>query len=176
MNKQIWSKETIAKIQMLVVSALTRTFGYRADIDDMKQEAFLRIVMNKDKLPDGGICCAYIKVMARNAAFDLLRKQKGEPPINDMWSLEEADLDEQHMFHIATPSYVPIYSDPFLVREAERVVAEMTPRHREVIQLKAEGFNYGQIAKELNISVGTVRSRLHYAKKQGMTKLESFMN
>ena len=43
---------------------------------------------------------------------------------------------------------------------------ELSPEHRAVIQLREfEGLDYAAIAKATGCSIGTVMSRLHYARK-----------
>ena len=40
----------------------------------------------------------------------------------------------------------------------------LSPAYRQTVALRLQGdLNYEQIAGELNVSVGTVKSRLHYA-------------
>jgi RNA polymerase sigma-70 factor (ECF subfamily) len=42
----------------------------------------------------------------------------------------------------------------------------LSPEHRAVIQLREfEGLEYAEIAKVVGCSMGTVMSRLHYARK-----------
>ncbi len=61
-------------------------------------------------------------------------------------------------------------ADPvFLVEETEQIercLNEITPEHREVLILRfVEDMSYDEIAQMLDCQLGTVRSRIHYAKR-----------
>ena len=54
-----------------------------------------------------------------------------------------------------------------LRRKLRRAISQLSPSHQEVVTLcDIAGMSYPEIAKILNISEGTLRSRLHYAHKQ----------
>src|SRR5436305_8397291 len=55
----------------------------------------------------------------------------------------------------------------------DRAIAQLSPEHRAVILMKEiEEMQYHEIAEALGCSIGTVMSRLFYARK----KLKNFMN
>ena len=57
--------------------------------------------------------------------------------------------------------------------EIDAAIAELSPEHRSVILLKEiEGLSYKEIAAEMGSSVGTVMSRLFYARKNLQTLLQ----
>ena len=58
-------------------------------------------------------------------------------------------------------------------RRIEAAIDELSEEHREVILLKeVQGCRYQEIADILDISMGTVMSRLFYARKKLQTLLE----
>jgi RNA polymerase sigma-70 factor (ECF subfamily) len=53
-------------------------------------------------------------------------------------------------------------------------INDLTPDHKAVIVLRAmEGLSYKEISRILGCSEGTVMSRLHYARKRLLEKLDS---
>ncbi|MGB0344687.1 MAG: sigma factor-like helix-turn-helix DNA-binding protein [Coraliomargarita sp.] len=53
----------------------------------------------------------------------------------------------------------------------------MSPKHRTVVILhEIEGLEHAAIAEVTKTSVGTVRSRLHYAKQQLQSYLQDYLN
>jgi RNA polymerase sigma-70 factor (ECF subfamily) len=57
-------------------------------------------------------------------------------------------------------------------RRIDGAIAQLTPEHRAVILMKEiEGMQYHEIAESLGCSIGTVMSRLFYARK----KLQSLL-
>jgi RNA polymerase sigma-70 factor (ECF subfamily) len=60
------------------------------------------------------------------------------------------------------------------LEELQRCLHELTPDHREVLLLRYfEEMNYDEIAQVTNCSMGTVRSRIHYAKRALRRALEN---
>ena len=58
----------------------------------------------------------------------------------------------------------------------ERALQSISPEHRSIIVLReVEGLSYDEIAAVLKIGLGTVMSRLHYARARLRTALESFV-
>ena len=54
-----------------------------------------------------------------------------------------------------------------------RCLAKLNPDHKEVLLLRfLEQMSYEQIAKVIDCSIGTVRSRIHYAKIALRKKME----
>ena len=57
-------------------------------------------------------------------------------------------------------------------RRVEEAFSELSPEHRAVIVLKEiEDLSYQEIARQLDCSLGTVMSRLFYARKKLQTLL-----
>ena len=54
---------------------------------------------------------------------------------------------------------------------------KLSPKHRTVVILhEIEGLEHAAIAEVTKTSVGTVRSRLHYAKQQLQSYLQDYLN
>lgn len=57
----------------------------------------------------------------------------------------------------------------FAKKVSSKVLKKLTKTHREVLRMRElKGMAYAEIAKKLNISVGTVMSRLYYARKNAL--------
>lgn len=64
-----------------------------------------------------------------------------------------------------------------LGRFLEETLAQLPAEQREILRLReVERLDYEQIADQLNISSGTVRSRLHRARRSARQKLSSALN
>ena len=58
-------------------------------------------------------------------------------------------------------------SDEELRVRIDEAIGRLSPEHRAVIILREiEGFDYAEIGERMEISVGTVMSRLFYARKK----------
>jgi RNA polymerase sigma-70 factor (ECF subfamily) len=120
--------------------------------DDLLQEVWFEVYRGVARLADPGAFPAWLYRLARRRALRELRKKR-----QPRCSLDGIDVAEEEE------------DDDFSAEDAERVHAalgRLAPEHREVLLLRFfEGMAYEEIACVTGCHLGTVRSRLHYAKR-----------
>lgn len=133
---------------------LRRLVPQEADAWDALQRTWLAAFRDVRHLKEPRALRAWLYRVARNQAASHCRKELGHRSRVD----EEVDPDQ-----IAESDWIPT------VDEAERVhmaLASLSVRHREVITLHfLEQMPLEEIAEVTSTPVGTVKSRLHYAKR-----------
>lgn len=137
-----------------------------ADATDIAQDAFVRAWNSIGKFKRNASFYTWIYRITTNLCIDFARKRKRQPTAE----FEETIERETDANVVRPPS-----SNPSPRLEAERgelrqqideALAQLSPDHRAVIQLREfEGMDYATMAKALKCSIGTVMSRLHYARK-----------
>ena len=119
---------------------------------DLLQEVWFDVYRGVARLAHPGAFPAWLYQIARHRALGELRKRR--QPVS---SLDGVDLAEEEE------------DDDFSAEDAERVHAalgQLAPEHREVLLLRfVEGMAYEDIARVTGCRLGTVRSRIHYAKR-----------
>lgn len=120
--------------------------------DDLLQEVWLDVFRQLPRLNDARAFTAWVYQIARGKALLDLRKNGRMPqPTENLESLASADE--------------PVFS----AEDAQRVHAgldRLNDEQREVLLLRfLEELSYEQIGRVIGCPVGTVRSRLHYAKR-----------
>lgn len=123
------------------------------DVDDHLQEIWLDVHRGIARLTEPAAFAAWLYRIARNRAYRVLRKRR-EPPR----SLDGIDLpakeDDDTRWSAEDAQYIHAALD------------SLAAEHREVLLLRfIEEMNYEDIARVTDCPVGTVRSRLHYAKR-----------
>jgi len=130
--------------------------------DDLLQEVWCDVFRSLGRLLDPSAFAAWIYRIARDRAWRCLRQR----------SLPTATLEG---VEIAAADDVP--DEAFVMEDARAVRAaldRLAPEHREVLVLRfVEQMKYDQIAAVVGRPAGTVRSRLHYAKRALREALES---
>jgi RNA polymerase sigma-70 factor (ECF subfamily) len=130
---------------------LARMIGDDHAADDLLQEVWFEVYRGLARLADPGAFPAWVYCIARRRALRELRKKR--QTLSSLEGVEVAEDDEED----------------FSAEDAERVhsaLGRVAPVHREVLLLRFfEGMAYEDIARVTGCSVGTVRSRLHYAKR-----------
>jgi RNA polymerase sigma-70 factor (ECF subfamily) len=129
------------------------------DADDVLQEVWLDVFRSIAKLVDAAAFRAWLYQVARARALKQFRKRR-----LNFQPLEEAEAADAAR------------NTETLTAEAAKIIHEAIDKlpaaQREVVVLRyIENMSYEEIARIVDCQVGTVRSRLHYAKQTLRTQL-----
>ena len=135
------------------------------DALDMSQEAFLKAYIQLASFHGRSRFSVWMYRLTYNLCIDFLRKKPKSP---DM-SLTYQD-DGNNIEDIDIPDMRNLPEDVLLREETKQVISEsideLGPSHREILVMReVTGMAYSDIAGILNISEGTVKSRLSRARK-----------
>jgi RNA polymerase sigma-70 factor (ECF subfamily) len=122
--------------------------------EDVVQETLLRAWQHPEVMADSERSPrAWLFTVARNMIID---EQRSPRIRNSGGSLDESGAPEQ-----SAPDEVDSALDRMLIADA---MAQMSADHRAVVERSYyRGWTTAQIAADLDIAEGTVKSRLHYA-------------
>lgn len=138
---------------------LVQSFGSRLDVDEVVQEAFLRVL----RAHEGGQLHApkaFLFATARNLALDQLRRHH----VSRTDSLVEADLSNVLDDHDSIPETVARNQELALVTEA---IQSLPQRCRQVMTLRmVYGLSQRVIGEKLGISDRTVAAQLAIGTKK----------
>ena len=131
-----------------------RLTGDRARAEDVVQETLLRAWQHPEVTDDSERSArAWLFTVARNMIIDERRSSRFR---NEVTSLDGSAAPEH-----AGPDEVNSALDRMLIGDA---MAQLSAEHRAVIRRSYYlGWTTAQIAEDLQIAEGTVKSRLHYA-------------
>lgn len=117
--------------------------------EDLVQETFVRLWRSSGRYdPSRSSVRTFVFTLARRAAVDLWRRQKGPLP-SSLGEIEREDVAGGEEFQ-----HLPLRLD---VREALDALSSV---HREVLELQYDGdLTQSQVAVRLDIPLGTVKSR-----------------
>lgn len=126
--------------------------GNEADASDALQEAVIRAYRNFGQLKGGALAFPYwVRRIVVNQCSQVLRRRKRVIPVE-----HPEDLKEEAASAPEEPG-----------ADIWEAVAKLDDRHRAVVVLRfAEDKSLEDIARALDIPLGTVKSRLHTALKQ----------
>jgi len=168
-----FEKEALPHMDSLYNYAL-RITGDEDDADDLVQETYLKAFRFFDKFEKGTNCKAWLFRILKNTFINDYRKNIKEP--------DKVDYDDVQNFYETIKSTdvktQHVESDAFsnlLDDDISKAIAQLPEDFRTVIILSdIEGFNYEEIADFVDCPVGTVRSRLHRARKMLYAKLYDY--
>ncbi len=154
-----WFAEHVQPHERILRAWLTQSFGPRLDVDEVVQEAFLRILQARDT-SELSAPKAFLFAVARNLALDQVRRSA----VSRTDSLVETDLSNVLDDHAGIPETVSREQERALLTQAIQLLPE---RCRQVMTLRTVyGLTQRVIGEKLGISDRTVAAQLAIGTKK----------
>ena len=163
--------------QKRVYNLVYRMVGNEQDAADLTQEVFVRVFNSRRTLKDEATFVAWLRTVATNICRDHFRKvgrtikaDSLDAPI----SLEEGEVQREVEDWSSNPERAFDRKD--LQEATTRAMNSLSDEHRTVVVLHhIEGMDVRDIARELGIAEGTVKSRLARARDELKRKLGHYV-
>jgi len=172
-KEHIFENEFLPHIHSIYNFAYRITFN-EDDAKDLVQETYLKAFRFIDSFQKGTNAKAWLFRILKNSFINEFRKKSKEPA--------KVDYQEVETYYNSDEIDQPITSDLRVEAIKEKIGDEVSVAlnsldidFRTVIILcDLEGFTYEEMAKILDIPIGTVRSRLHRARNLLRDKLKVY--
>lgn len=129
--------------------------------DDVLQDVWLAVYKKIHTVRDASAFSVWLYRTARNRAFRLLKDESRYVFVEQYNESDFIDDDRDSL----------LFDD---IDKLHRVLTTLPPEQKEVIVLRFfEEMNYQEISDIMGCSIGTVRSRIHYAKLALRKKMEA---
>lgn len=133
---------------------------------DLSQEAWVKAWQKLNQFKGGSTFLTWITRIVINLCLDHLRKQKNPVSFSIEQLNEESGGVERQIPVIASDPTEGLAREE-LRRRIDEAMDKLTYAHRTVLVLhEFEGLEYKEIAKQMGCSIGTVMSRLFYARRR----------
>jgi RNA polymerase sigma-70 factor (ECF subfamily) len=159
----------------LVTRYRTRVFGMiynmvhsEQDAWDLAQDAFVKAWKSIKRFRGRSSFYTWLYRIVMNVAIDWVRKKqvRSGAEFDDATQLKEIDPASKTAPKAGALPYETMERGEIRER-IDQAIAQLTPEHRAVILMKEiEEMQYHEIAEALGCSIGTVMSRLFYARKK----------
>ena len=157
---------------------MARRYGQigHQDHDDICQNAMLR-VLNRTDDREVGMCWLFktVRSTALDAGRSYAREARWLCVLRGDESLKSVceRADERGYLHLGG-TYIVYREDAEmdLMPQLKNMLNGLNKPLRQVLVLHGEGYSYEEIAQMTNTKIGTVRSRLHYARKRAKCLLD----
>ena len=145
-------------IQQRLMPTAYRLTNNLEDAKDLIQETALRAFNNRAKFEMGTNFRAWTITIMRNTFINFYRKKK-----NRATQSQPSDsyhfVNENHAVNNEGDSHL-------IMSELELLLEDLSVTYREPFLLYFEGFKYEEIAQRMGLPIGTIKSRIHFARKQ----------
>ncbi|MCX7681155.1 MAG: sigma-70 family RNA polymerase sigma factor [Anaerolineae bacterium] len=156
--------ELIRRNQEQVIGLVYRLCGDMELAEDAAQEAFLRAWQHLPSYRPDAPFKNWLYRIAANIALSALRRERAMTDIDDLLPAASDEEPEDETEASERREYV------------RRAVLALPAASRAVLVLREyEGLSYREIAEVLNIPIGTVMSRLNYARSKLRESLAPYL-
>lgn len=144
---------------------------------ELAQETFIRVYTSAERYKASYSFSTYIYRIASNLAISELRQRKRRKLVS---LLSPFSTNDGELVEIDPPDKCPLPDESLIEDERRRAVARaigsLPHKYRAAILLRdIEGLSYDRIAEVLNLSEGTVKSRINRARNLLKEKLSAYM-
>jgi len=159
--------------QMLVNNAeFLRPFAITLTRDqeqakDLFQETLYRALANRDKYNVGTNIKAWLYTIMRNIFINNYRRKSKQQTIFDA-------SPNECLININQGAVVNDAINSINLKEVQAVIFELPEIFRNPFLLYYDGFKYNEIADMLGEPLGTIKSRIHFARKLLKTQIERY--
>ncbi len=151
--------QLVRRYQDRLFTSLMHVVSSREEAEDVVQEAFVQAMLKLSSFRQDSSFYTWLYRIAVNTALYRQRRRRQEPSVDAVRELPGHELPD--------PGVDP--SDRLMreerATEIQRALSRLAEEYRLVLVMRdVDGFDYQSIARILDVSVGTVRSRLHRAR------------
>jgi len=153
--------------QLIKLEGSLEKFAYKltkkiADAKDLVQETFLKVLMNKEKFIINKNFKAWTFTIMRNTFINNYRCSASKNTLRDL---------TDNSFFINQSKVTDDPESIYAAMEITQHIEQLKDALRVPFEMHVNGYKYQEIADELNINLGTVKSRIFISRKQLMDKL-----
>ncbi len=151
------------------LTSLLHSFAYNLtknteDAKDLYQETTYRALFNRDKFQQGTNFKAWMFTIMKNIFINNYRKKVKANTILDT-------TDNQFYLNSGTHATTNAAEGDIMLKELNAMVDSLDASIRVPFLMHFEGFKYQEIADELELPLGTVKSRIFFARKELKDKI-----
>ena len=168
--------ELVKRYQERIYATIYHMTGNHEDANDLAQEAFIKAYQALKSFKGGSTFYTWLYRIAINKTINFLKQRKHR----HHFSLNDLDFNTEH-----NPDLVALISHKTPHRDAglaelqkklNEALLKLSEPHRMVVVLHdVQGVSHEEIAETMNCNIGTVRSRLFYARQQLQAHLAEYI-
>jgi RNA polymerase sigma-70 factor, ECF subfamily len=164
-----FGQEVLGYLEPLYGTAMRLTRN-RADAEDLVQDTVVRALRFRDRFEPGTNLRAWLYTILHNTWRNRIRDTAREATDVDSERIEELAARADGPTEIETPERVLLRST--MDADLKEALDELPDAFRQAVWLRdVEEFSYAEIAKMLDVPIGTVMSRISRGRRQLFEKL-----
>lgn len=138
-----------------VAISLTRDYD---SAKDLFQETLYRALVNREKYNIGTNIRAWLYTIMRNIFINDYRRKVKQRTIFE-------NSSDDYLVNLSQGSVSNAAESNIQTKEIKQAIGQLPEIYKTPFQLYFDGYRYNEIAESLNEPLGTIKSRIHFARK-----------
>ena len=168
--------ELVRRHQERIYATIYHMTANHEDANDLAQESFIKAFQALKSFKGGSSFYTWLYRIAVNKTINFLKQRKNRihMSLNDLDFKAEHDPDLMALISDKTPRRDASLTE--LQEKLNEALLKLSEPHRLVVVLHdVQGQSHEEIAKVMDCNIGTVRSRLFYARQQLQALLSDYL-
>lgn len=128
------------------------------DAEDLIQETIVRALNNEDKFQEGTNIRAWLFTIMKNIFINDYRKKSKRNTVIDT---------TDNLYYLNASSTISNAGErSFVMNDIRNALMKISNELRVPFLMHYKGYKYNEIAEQLNLPLGTVKSRIFFARKE----------
>ncbi len=137
------------------------------DAEDLLQDTMLKAFSNKEKFQEGTNLKGWLFTIMKNIFINKYRRAMKSRIFND-------DTDNQFYINSASNTSGNDGESALVLGDINKAIDKLSDNLRTPFMMSFTGYKYEEIADTLRIPLGTVKVRIHNARKELMVQLKDY--
>lgn len=158
--------------QLLRMSDILKYFALsltrdKEQAEDLLQDTLMKALTYQDKFTENTNLKAWLHTIMKNTFINNYRKAQRTRTVI-------TTKDEVEVLDFVAGQRQDTPDSRLSLKEVTRLVELLEPQYKIPFTMHNKGFKYKEIAEELDIPIGTVKSRIHLAKQRLQAQLRDY--
>ena len=132
--------------------------------EDLIQETWIRALKSIDKFVHHPKLMSWLYVIMKHTYINKYRKAKRVGEIQETYIDLESSNNTVHNRGVSK----------FMAEDIEKAMCSLTQENYEIFRLYLDGYKYHEIASYFNMPEGTIKTRIHMARKKLQQQLKAY--
>ncbi len=157
-------------VEIMQYEGILRPFAFnltrnREESEDLIQDTIYRALSNKEKFAEGTNIKAWLFTIMRNIFINNYRRNQKRNTVTDT-------SDNQYLLNSTKKVERNGSESAFIAEDIKKAMVEVSKDFTEPFMMYHNGFKYQEIAEKLDLPLGTVKSRIFFARKELQARLK----
>ena len=139
----------------------------REEAEDLVQDTTLKVLDNESKYVDNVNFKGWVLTIMRNIFINNYRRKVRSATIIDT-------TEDLYHLNLSQESGLETPEGTFATKEISKAINEFTDEYKVPFTMYVAGCKYSEIAEHMNLPLGTVKSRIYFARKRLQNTLQDY--